>query len=268
MLGCANLAGFVNQTMTEPVLIEICVDSVASAMAAERGGAQRVELCSDLLEGGVTPSVGLIEAVRSRISIGVHPIIRPRPGDFFYSAEEIEIMRRDIEIAKNAGTDGVVFGLLDPDGNVDIERTRELVELARPLSVTFHRAFDMSADLFQALDDVCATGADRLLTSGGEPDCLQGVETVARLVNEAGDRITIMAGGGIGHSNAARIIERTAVTEIHVGLGSPVASPMLHRNPRVSLGKAQGREYHRTEVLEENVHKLRRAISPSHVKSR
>ena len=256
------------QIMTEQVLIEVCVDSVASAVAAERGGAQRVELCSDLLEGGVTPSVGLLEAVRSRLSIGVHPIIRPRPGDFCYSEEEFDILRRDIEVAKDAGADGVVLGILDPAGNVDVQRTRQLVELARPLSVTFHRAFDMAADLFRALEDVCATGADRLLTSGGEQSCLQGIETLAQLVKAARGRITILAGGGIGHNNANTIIERTGVSEIHVGLATPVMSPMVHRNSRVSLGKAQGREYQRTEVLEDNVRKLSRTISSAQAKSR
>jgi copper homeostasis protein len=247
--------------MTQSVLIEVCVDSVASAEAAERGGAQRVELCSDLLEGGVTASVGLMEVVRSRISIGLHPIIRPRAGDFYYTDEEFEIMRRDVEIAKSAGADGVALGILDASGKVDIRRTQQLVELARPLSITFHRAFDMSVDLLRSLEDVCATGADRLLTSGGEQTCLQGVETIAQLVESGRDRIKIMAGGGIGPGNAAGITERTGVTEIHVGLGSPVTSPMLYRNPRVRLGKADGREYDRTQVLEENVRKLSRAIA-------
>jgi copper homeostasis protein len=248
--------------MSEHVVIEVCVDSVASAVAAERGGAQRVELCSDLFEGGVTPSVGLMEVVRSRVSIGLHAIIRPRAGDFCYGDEEFDIMCRDVEAAKAAGADGVVLGVLVPAGQVDIHRTRQLIDLARPLSITFHRAFDMSADLLRALEDVCATGADRLLTSGGEQTCLQGVEAIAQLVRLGGDRITILAGGGIGLDNAAQIIERTGVKEIHVGLGSPVTSPMLYRNPRVSLGKALGREYHRTQVLEENVRKLRHAISP------
>ncbi len=171
--------------MTEPVLIEVCVDSVASAIAAERGGAQRIELCSDLLEGGVTPSLGLLGVVRSKVSIALHPIIRPRPGDFCYSDAEFDSMQRDIEIAKSEGADGVVLGILEREGTVDVGRTRELIELARPLSVTFHRAFDMSEDLFRALDDVCATGADRLLTSGGEQECLQGVDTVAELVQAA-----------------------------------------------------------------------------------
>lgn len=246
--------------MTEPVLIEVCVDSVASAIAAERGGAQRIELCSDLLEGGVTPSLGLLGVVRSKVSIAVHLIIRPRPGDFCYSEAEFDSMQRDIEVAKSEGADGVVLGILEREGTVDVTRTRELVELARPLSATFHRAFDMSSDLLRALNDVCATGADRLLTSGGEQECLQGVETVARLVKDACGRITIMAGGRIGIQNAPVIIERTGVSEIHVGLATPVKSPMLHQNPRLSLGKAQGREYQQTEVLEESVRKLRRAI--------
>jgi copper homeostasis protein len=254
--------------MTEQVLIEVCVDSVASALAAERGGAQRVELCSDLLEGGVTPSVGLLEAIRSRLTIGIHPIIRPRPGDFCYSDEEFEIMRRDIEHFKKAGADGVVLGLLEPSGKIDTERTRALVESARPLSVTFHRAFDMAADLVRALEDVCATGADRLLTSGGERTCQQGVEMLARLVKAANGRIAIMPGGGIGHKNVVSIVEHTGVNEIHVGLGSPVTSPMIHRNPRVSLGKTQGREYERTEVLEEDVRNLTRVISLMRTKSR
>lgn len=247
--------------MAEQVLIEVCVDSVASAIAAEGGGAQRVELCSDLLEGGVTPSVGLLGVVRSKLSIAVHPIIRPRPGDFCYSDAEFESMQRDIEVAKAEGADGVVLGILRTDGSVDIERTRELVELARPLSVTFHRAFDMSSDLLSALEDVCATGANRLLTSGGEQECIQGLETVTQLVRESHGRVTIMAGGRIGINEAPTIIESTGVTEIHVGLATPVRSPMIHRNARLSLGKAQGREYQRSEVLEESVRKLRRAIS-------
>jgi|SRR5208282_4142368 len=246
--------------MTEPALIEVCVDSVASAAAAQQGGAARVELCSDLLEGGVTPSAGLIEVVRANVSIGLQVIIRPRGGDFCYGEQEFEIMRRDIAVAKNLGADGVVLGMLDAEGNIAVDGTRQLVELARPLSVTFHRAFDMSADLFRSLEDVCATGADRLLTSGGEQTCLQGIATIARLADSARGRIAIMAGGGIDHHNAPTIIERTGVREIHVGLSTPLPSPMLHRNPRLSMGKVQGREYERLQVLEENVRNLQSAI--------
>jgi copper homeostasis protein len=247
--------------MSDRILIEICVDSVDSAVAAERGGAGRVELCSNLLEGGVTPSAGLIELVRARTSIGLQVMIRPRGGDFYYTPEEFETMRRDIVAAKKLGADGVVVGILHADGSVDIERTRELVELARPLGVTFHRAFDMSADLFRALECVCATGADRLLTSGGEKTALQAVEQIARLVEAARGRIAIMACGGINHHNATSIIEQTGVREIHVGLRSPVVTPMLHRNPELSIGMAAECEYQRFQVLEENVLSLHRAIA-------
>jgi copper homeostasis protein len=250
--------------MTEPVLIEVCVDSISSALAAERGGAQRLELCSDLLEGGITPSLGLLEAVRSRISIALHAIVRPRPGDFCYSEEEFEVMRRDIELAKRAGANGVVFGILDPAGRVDVARTRELVELARPLSVTFHRAFDVSAELYRSLEEVCQTGADRLLTSGGEADAVQGTETISKLVKLSQNRVTIMAGGGITAANAALIIERTSVGEIHVGLGTPIKSSMLSQKARVLLNKTRNPEYDRTEVLEENVRKLRRVAADVH----
>jgi copper homeostasis protein len=247
--------------MTSKVLIEVCVDSVASAIAAERGGANRIELCSDLLEGGITPSLGLLQAVRARISIGLHPIIRPRAGDFCYSEDEFEIMRRDIEIAKDAGADGVVLGILDPSGKVDIQRTRHLVNVARPLSVTFHRAFDVSADLFQSLDDICAAGADRILTSGGEQSSLKGIGTISRLVRSAQGRIEIMAGGGINPGNVAGIVGSTGVREVHVGLATPVPNSTLHRPPRIVLGKLPDRDYERTEVLEENVRELNRAIA-------
>ncbi len=254
--------------MIEPVLIEVCVDSVASAAAAERGGAQRIELCSDLLEGGITPSLGLLHAVRAGISLPLHVIIRPRGGDFCYTDDEFDVMRRDIEIAKRAGVDGFVLGILLPSGRIDVTRTRQLTDFSRPMSVTFHRAFDMSADLQNSLEDVCEAGADRLLTSGGEPDCLQGTDAIAKLVKSARGRIHIMAGGGITAGNVAHILQRTGVTEIHVGLATAVGSPMLVRNDRVSLGKAAGREYQRAQVLEESVGELKRAIAQAPVKQR
>ncbi len=247
--------------MSDQVLIEVCVDSVASAIAAERGGSARVELCSSLLEGGVTPSAGLIELVRARTSISLHVMIRPRGGDFCYTPEEFETMHRDILVARKLKADGIVLGILDINGNVDIERTRQLVELSRPLGVTFHRAVDMSADLFRALEDVCTTGADRLLTSGGERTTAQAIQPIAGLVEAARGRIAIMACGGIDDRNAASIVEQTGVREIHVGLRSPVASPMTYQNPRISMGTAAGLEYQRFQVLEENVRSLHRAVA-------
>jgi copper homeostasis protein len=250
-----------NPTIKNQILIEVCVDSIASAIAAERGGADRVELCSDLMEGGVTPSAGLIEAVRSRISIPLHTIIRPRAGDFCYSNDELEVMQRDIQVARNAGANGVVFGILDSSGRVDVPRTRRLVDLARPLSVTFHRAFDMSSDLPLALEDVCASGADRILTSGGEQTSLQGLDNIARLVRAGAGRVIVMAGGGIRRHNAANIVARTGVAEIHVGLGTPMSTPAILQNPRISLRKDSGGDYHRFQVLEADVRELRQAIA-------
>jgi copper homeostasis protein len=170
-------------------------------------------------------------------------------------------MRRDIAVAKNLGADGVVFGILDADGSVDTGRSRRLVELARPLDVTFHRAFDMSADLFRSLEDVRATGADRILTSGGQPTALQGLEVIAELVKAAAGRVAIMPGSGIKAENARRIVTESEVREIHAGLGTSVAGPMRFRNPQLTMGKASDREYQRTVVLEENVRSLCQAVN-------
>jgi copper homeostasis protein len=251
--------------MNSQILIEVCVDSVASATAAVRGGAERIELCGSLIEGGITPSAGLIAATRSAVSADLHVMIRPRGGDFCYEADELEIMRRDIKIAQQLRVNGIVFGILDLDGNVDVVRTRQLVHEARPLSVTFHRAFDMTADLFRALDDLRAAAVDRVLTSGGESTCLEGLDKIHQLVTQAEGKIVVMAGGGIKPENARALVEQTGVTEIHVGLRSAVPSPMLHRNSRVTMGSVEGREYQRFVVLEEQVRKLRSALVPENV---
>ena len=248
--------------LTSEIVVEICVDSVNSAVAAERGGAQRIELCSDLLEGGITPSAGLIELVRAKVSIGLQVMIRPRGGDFCYDDDEFEIMQRDIGLAKKLGADGVVFGMIDADGRPDKTRCQKLVNLARPMDVTFHRAFDMSADLKRSLDDVCAVGADRILTSGGQPTALQGLETISALVKAAKGRIAIMPGSGIKSENARRIVEESGVREIHAGLGSVVPGPMRFRNSQLVMGKVAEREYQRVIVLEESVRSLCRAVSP------
>jgi len=237
-----------------PILLEICVESVASAVAAQRGGASRIELCSDLLEGGVTPSAGLISSVRANISLDLHVLIRPRAGDFCYSEDELEVMRRDIQTAKDLGANGVVLGVLTPAGLIDVDRTRSLIDLARPLAVTFHRAFDMAADLFQALEDVCAAGADHILTSGGAPTCLEGADTIASLVQEA--RIPIIAAGGIRPNNVATILQRSGVRHIHSGLNRSVPGPMTFRNPHVCMGRTSNREYERSIVVAEDVSAL------------
>jgi copper homeostasis protein len=247
--------------MTNSVLVEICVDSTESALAAQRGGAHRIELCGDLLEGGTSPSAGLIETVRQRVRIGLHVIVRPRGGDFCYSADEFESMKRDVLTAKQLGADGVVFGILKEDGHVDTARTRDLVELAHPLNTTFHRAFDMSVDLTQALEDVIHAGILRVLTSGGEQNAEDGIATIASLVEAAKDRVTVMVGGGIREANVRRIIAATGAREIHANVGHSVASPMLYRNSKISLGAIKGREYQRVVVLHDRVRRLLDAAS-------
>lgn len=246
--------------MTPNPTIEVCVDAVASATAAERGGADRIELCSDLLAGGTTPSVGMIEAVRERVSIGLQVMIRPRGGDFHYTAEEFEVMRRDVLAARNAGANGVVLGILGDGEVVDVARTRELVEAARPLQVTFHRAFDWSDDLTRALEDVIQSRPDRVLTSAGKRTAMEALPELANLVKTAERRITIMACGGIDATNAARIIRETGVNEIHLGLRRRV--PELGRAARtaIPLGVVSEDELPRFQVLEEDVRKLRLAV--------
>jgi copper homeostasis protein len=198
--------------------VEICVDSVESAIASASGGAERVELCSALGEGGITSSCGLIREVRAAVPIQLFVIIRPRGGNFVYSDSELEVMRKDIVAVKAMGVDGVVLGALTSDGEVDQPHTRELIQLARPLQVTFHRAFDVCRNMHRALEDVIATGADRILTSGGKADAVSGMNTIATLQRNAGQRIRIMAGGGIRASNVRRIALHAGIFELHTSL--------------------------------------------------
>jgi copper homeostasis protein len=217
-------------------ILEVCVDSVEAAMAAQKGGADRVELCANLLEGGTTPSVGAMKTARRCVDIGLQVMIRPRGGDFCYSKVEFEVMKLDIEAARDAGADGVVIGILKPDGSVDGPRTRELIELARPLSVTFHRAFDMSRDPYDSLKTLIRLGADRILTSGQEPSALEGLDLIADLVGKAGDRIIIMPGGGITEKNFGKIAEGSGARELHIAALSIMDGPMRFRNTRCFMG--------------------------------
>ena len=217
-------------------LIEVCVYSVESALAAEAGGALRVELCDNMAEGGTTPSAGAIAAARARLRIPLQVMIRPRGGDFCYSDVEFDVMKRDIALAKQCGADGIVIGLLLPDGTIDVERTRALVALARPMSVTCHRAFDMTRDAFEALESLIEAGVDRILTSGQQPSIVEGLDLITELVRRADRRIAIMACGGVNERNAARIVAESRVRELHLSAFMNRDSEMKFRNERVSMG--------------------------------
>jgi copper homeostasis protein len=217
------------------MIIEVCVDSVESAINAAQAGAERIELCDNLFEGGTTPSAGAIEIVRQQLDIGLHVIIRPRGGDFLYSDLEMEIMRKDIETVKKLGADGVVIGVLNADGSVDTHRSAQLLSVARPMSVTFHRAFDMTRDPLEALEDVISIGADRLLTSGQERSAIEGQLLLKELLEKAGDEIIIMPGGGIDEHNI-HLMEALGVKECHLSLRKSVGSDMRYRNSRVHMG--------------------------------
>jgi copper homeostasis protein len=210
--------------MQNSLALEVCVESIDHAVAAERGGAHRIELCSDLASGGITPSAGLIEAARQHVRLPIHLLIRPRAGDFRYSDYEFEIIERDIRSAKLLRMDGIVLGLLDEDGRVDIGRTSKLVDQARPLPVTFHRAFDLCQDLDASLEAVIHTGAARILTSAGEARVTDAIPALAHLVRAAGDRVVVMPGGGVDVGNIHHILRQTAAREIHTSLGLSAAA--------------------------------------------
>jgi copper homeostasis protein len=205
------------------ILLEVSVETAQAAVAAERGGAQRIELCVQLRLDGLTPGEESMRQVRGAVRVPVFAMIRPRAGDFVYSPEELTQMRHEIAMAQRLGMDGIVLGVLTRERRVDIERTRELVLAARPLPVTFHRAFDDVADLDTALDDVIETGAARILTSGGAASASAGIEKLACLVTAAKERVIIIPGGGINASNALHVARKSGARELHSGLGSVLA---------------------------------------------
>ena len=199
-------------------LVEAAVETLDSALAAERAGADRIELCDNLSDGGTTPGAGLIAAVAERTQLPVFVLIRPRAGGFVYSDDEFDVMIRDIELAGRMGIAGIVTGALTPDGRVDAERTHTLVKAAAGLPVTFHRAIDFAMNLPAALEEAIEAGASRVLTSGGAATALEGVDLIAALVDQARKRITIIAGGGIREHNVRDVIARTGVREVHARL--------------------------------------------------
>jgi copper homeostasis protein len=216
------------------------VDSVESAINAQIAGADRVELCDNMLEGGTTPSYGTILSAIENLALGLHIIIRPRGGDFLYTDQEYDIMRRDIELCGEYGADGVVIGILRSDGTIDIERTAKLIELASPMSVTFHRAFDMCTDPIQGLNDIISTGASRVLTSGQKDKVPEGSELIRKLVKQAGSKIIIMPGSGLDETNIAEMARITGASEFHLTGRKVIDSDMTFRRDGIPMGGVPG----------------------------
>jgi copper homeostasis protein len=243
--------------MRPPILIEVCANSVESALAAQEGGAARVELCSALIEGGLTPSPAAIELAQEKLRIKLHVLIRPRGGDFCYDDTEFALMKRDIAFCQRAKADGIVIGILKPDGSVDMARMRELIEAARPMAVTFHRAFDMAADAFRSLDDVLALGVERLLTSGQRGNAIEGKDLIAELVCRAGNRLIVMPGAGINEDNISELMTATGAREFHLSGQKKVASRMDYRNSHVFMGVPGLPEY---EIGVTDSEKIRRVV--------
>jgi copper homeostasis protein len=234
---------------------EICVEGAGGALAAERAGAHRVELCAALFEGGLTPSLGMLEATLAAVSsIRVHAIVRPRGGDFVFDPLEVDAMERDVQAIRAAGAQGVVIGALTLEGAVDRATIERLMAAADGMDVTFHRAFDMAADPWAALDVLVDLGVDRVLTSGQDSSALEGAPLIAELVRRAGDRLAVMPGGGLTPGNVRRILAATGAREIHFSALTERPSPAVHRNPRPHMGGALRRpEYGRSVTSEATI---------------
>jgi len=237
-------------------LLEICSNSLQSAINAQQAGAHRVELCENLEQGGTTPSYGLLTLARKNLSIKINVLIRPRPGDFLYSDLEFDIIKEDIKMCKQLGVDGIVCGILLANGDVDLVRTKALVELAKPMSFTFHRAFDFTNDPFKALEDVISTGADRILTSGQQPTAIQGEHLIRELVRLSNNRIIIMPGSGVNADNIEYLLE-TGATEFHMSGTESIESKMTFRKFGMTLGNPET-DY---KILESNIDKIKMVLT-------
>lgn len=238
------------------MLIEVCAYSLESCLIAQRAGAGRIELCGGLAEGGTTPSAGLIQLARQHLTIPFYVMIRPRGGDFLYSESELAVMKADILLAKTLGADGIVLGILAADGQVNEAQTRELVELANPLPVTFHRAFDMARDPLEALEAVIRTGVVRLLTSGQHQTVELGLPVLRQLAEKNAGRIELMAGAGVNAQNAQQLIA-AGVDALHLSGSQKEESGMIYRQPSVSMASGIPGEY---EYIEANEEKIRAVV--------
>ena len=226
------------------MIVEVVVYNIHSAMKAEEGGADRIELCDSPGDGGTTPSLGTVEVVRKNVNLDVYVMIRPRGGDFCYTSYEFHAMKRDISHCQKLSVDGIVFGILNPDGTIDKKRCGELIKKVRPLKATCHRAFDMTRDPFEALEDCIEVGFDRILTSGQQPQVIKGVELIAALNKKAKGRIVIMPGAGVNEDTVQTVVSATGVDEIHCSAFAFDESKMLYRNSKITgMGSDEGGEY-------------------------
>jgi len=242
-------------------ILEICIDSVESGIISERAGADRVELCDNLYEGGTTPGPGTIRMARKELNLAINLMIRPRGGDFLYTDIEFNIIKEDIKVAKEEGIDGIVSGILTADGRIDISRTTELVELASPLPLTFHRAFDMTSDPYAAMEDIIKCGAKRILTSGHSNLVIDSIKLIKELIQNAGERIILMPGSGINENNIAGIINETGATELHLTGRRTVNSKMRFTKDNIYMGGlAEIPEFSRKIADESRIKKIRDII--------
>jgi copper homeostasis protein len=228
-----------------PVTLEVCANSVTSAIAAQEGGAIRAELCENLHEGGTTPSYADILLARKLLNIQLYVLIRPRGGDFLYSDLEYQIMTEDVKHCLDAGCDGIVIGILNTDGTVDKARCAKLVEMAHQAGagVTFHRAFDLSNDQFKAMEDIIDLGCERILTSGGKTTAIEGARRIAELIVRANGRIGIMAGSGVNENNVRDLVHYTGLTEVHSSARVRLQSKMTYQNDHIIMSNTYGDEY-------------------------
>jgi copper homeostasis protein len=238
-------------------IIEIATSDFETTRSAVDGGADRIELCANLAEGGTTPSLGTIKQCRESFAVQLYPIIRPRGGDFLYTAEEFIIMQQDVLLCRELGCDGVVIGLLNSDGSIDVKRTAQLAELAYPLGVTFHRAFDRCRDPFEGLEQLIDAGCERILTSGQRPSVMDGIDLVAALQQKAGERITIMPGSGVRKENIKELAEKTCCTEFHSSLRGKTKSQMEFIHPAFAGNEES---YQNNSIEAEEVRLLRNAL--------
>ncbi|HEY5690242.1 MAG TPA: copper homeostasis protein CutC [Cyclobacteriaceae bacterium] len=240
------------------MICEVVVYNFDSALRAQTGGADRLELCDNPGEGGTTPSYGMIEQVRQNVSIDLYVMLRPRGGDFCYSNYEFNIMKRDLIQFQRLGVDGVVFGILKEDGTMDKDRCKELINIIRPLKATCHRAFDMTRDPFEAMEDCIEIGFDKILTSGQKPSAPEGVDLISELIMRARDRIVIVPGAGVNAATVAELVKQTSAKEIHFSATSFTDSKMQFRNPDIAaMGDESGREFTYRVVDPECVRKIR-----------